>query len=711
MRASGVALLCLLAPLVACRQEPPPSPSVVLISIDTLRADRLPVYGYQGVDTPALDRLAAEGIVFERAWSHYPLTLPSHASVLTGLLPPEHGVRDNAGFRLPANVPHLARDLAAAGYDTAGMVSSYVLRAETGIGDGFAVYDDDVELRRRGGLGAQQRAGTETLERALSWLQERAGSTRPFLLFFHLYEPHSPYAAPEPFAGSHGSPYDDEIAAADHVVGELLAALERRGLYEEALVIVLSDHGEGLGDHGEREHGVLLYREALQVPLLVKLPAGRRAGERVQSAAQLVDVYPTVAEACGLELPPGLAGRSLLSLDPSVERAVYAETFYPRLHFGWSELASSIRGDLHYVHGPRPELFDLGQDPLEMVDVLRSRRRAYRRLLRDVEDRLTPLEPPMPEDAETVRRLASLGYLGSSPPSSEVRPDPRERLPVLADLETGMRLAANDRFAEATRVLGRVVAAEPAMVDAWEALARSQQELGELEASLDSYRQALALSPSAPQLALGAARVLLGLDRGGEAAEHALLALDALPGEAGEVLVRAALAEGDLDAAERHVATVLGDGPDAPASARLVAAEVDAARDRLEEALARVEGALAAADDPVPDLHRLRGNLLARLGRVDEAAEAFGRETALFPDQPRAYAELALLQALSQRPEDAVATLRRLVQEVDSPRGYAVAVRTLRVLGDERGAEALRLHGLRSHPESRALRFLGEADR
>jgi len=683
---------------------------VVLISIDTLRSDHLPAYGYRPTDgpallTPAIDALAADGTLFERAFSHYPLTLPSHASIFSGLLPPRHGVRDNSGYRLGAGVPHLARDLSAAGYATGGAVSAFVLRGETGLGDGFDLYDDDVPLDPRRGLGGQQRPGADTLDAVLPWLRRAAAGERPFFLFLHLYEPHSPYAPPPPFAGRYASPYDGEIAAADAVVGRLVGELRRLGVYRRALVILLSDHGEGLGDHGEAEHGVLLYREALQVPLIVKLPDDRGAGRRVRAAVPLTDVYPTVADLAGLPGGDAAAGRSLADPDALRPQAIYAETFYPRLHFGWSELASLIDGGLHYVHGPRPQLFDLTADAAERHDVLAARRRDFAALRQRTRALLTPLAPPAAEDADTARRLAALGYLGGAVDRDGPRPDPRARLPVLADLQEGMRLAAADRFAEAADRLAAVTAAEPEMVDAWETLARARRGLGELEPALAAYRRALALSPAAPQLALGTAAVLLDLDRPQEAAAHARLALAQLPAEAHEALARAALAQGDTRAAAEHAAACAEAAPGG-VGVLLLAAEVQEAEGDLDGALRAVDEAAAAAADgpPVLDLERLRGHLLARQGHAEAAAAAFEREIAAFPAEPRAYDELALLRALEGRPAAAVATLRRLLAAAETPRSYAAAVRTLRVLGDPGGAEALRRHGLARFPASSALR-------
>ena len=300
MKRACLPWLILLAPLLACATEDTAStdgsPPIVIISIDTLRSDRLPVYGYGEVETPAIDALAQDSILFERAYTHVPLTLPAHASLFTGLLPGEHGVRDNAGYRLDTEGrPYLPRQLSELGYRTGGAVSSFVLRSATGLGRHFDVYDD--RIISPGSELEAERDGASTLDSIRPWV--RSASEQPFLLFLHLYEPHTPYRPPEPYASRYSSAYDGEIAAADRVVGDLIDELRKLGVYDRAAIVLLSDHGEGLGDHGEQEHGVLLYREVLQIPLLLKLPRSERAGTSIATPVALIDVAPTLLELAG----------------------------------------------------------------------------------------------------------------------------------------------------------------------------------------------------------------------------------------------------------------------------------------------------------------------------------------------------------------------------------------------------------------------------
>ncbi len=646
-------LLALLA-LLACGEgeaaaEPTPGapPPIVLISIDTLRADRLPAYGYQPGATPAIDRLARDGIVFEGAWSHSPLTMPSHASILSGLLPPDHGVRDNIGYRFDsAAVPYLPRLLRAAGYATGAAVSAYVLRGEGGFADGFDLYEDAIPKRRRAGVGGLQRPGAETLERALPWLRKNAG--KPFFFFLHLFEPHTPYEAPEPFASRHASPYDGEVAAADRVVGELLAELERLDVYAPAAIVLVSDHGEGLGDHGEDEHGVLLYREALQVPLILKLPGGAHAGRRVKAAAQLVDVAPTLFALAGLELPPAAPGRPLLELlEDGAPRAIYAETFFPRLHFGWSELLSLVEGSRHYIEGPDPELYDLATDPAEERNLLlptgdreeRHRAAGMRRALASYGR--TP-EAPAPVAEEERRKLAALGYIGSASAGDGPLPDPKARLPTVRDLKQGLGAYSAGELEAAVAALGRAVAANPRSLDAWEYLGRSQNELGRPRQALAAFERALELAD----------------------------------GRAGHLAVSAALLSiqaGRVDDALALLGREIPRSPDA-FSLRLLEARTLVLAGRMDQALARADALVREAPENADAVY-LRGAV--HLGRrdFDRAERDLRRALELAGDHTAAMSDLAAL--LQHRGDTAAA--RRLYRRVLE-----------RNPGDRQAAESLR---------------------
>ena len=408
---------------------------VIIISIDTLRADHLPAYGYKNVATPHLDALRRDSVLFENAWSHVPLTLPSHVSLLTGALPAENGVRDNIGYRIDPKRPSLPGLLKQAGYATGAAISAYVLRSNTGLSSMFDFYDDRIPFQSGVGLGALQRSGDETAAAAQQWISQRGAN--PFFLMLHLYEPHTPYDPPEPFHSQYPSaPYDGEIAEADAIVGRFLDFLRAKGLYDRSIVVLLSDHGEGLGQHGEDEHGILLYREALHVPLMIKLPKQELANESIAAPVGLIDVAPTIASLVGARSPKEFRGAALLSglTEKSLAgRTIFSETIYPMLHLGWSAARSLAGERFHYVESAEPELYDFRDDPEEKTNRRADERRTYAAMREQLAAYPIGDVAPAPIDKEEAAKLAALGYLGNaSAGPAGTTPPPEERNRILA---------------------------------------------------------------------------------------------------------------------------------------------------------------------------------------------------------------------------------------------------------------------------------------
>ncbi|MBI3493344.1 MAG: sulfatase-like hydrolase/transferase, partial [Acidobacteria bacterium] len=359
------------------RASAPVSGPIILVSIDTLRADHLPAYGYKNLKTPAIDALATDGVVFERAYSHAPQTLPAHAAILSGLLPFEHGVRDNIGFSVKTGERMLPQMLRERGFTTGGVVSAFVLRKETGIGQGFDFFDGEMPSGTPDQpIGQVQRDGAVSEAIAERWLAS-IGTARAFL-FLHLYEPHKPYAPPERYAQY--APYDGEIAYSDEIVGRLVRYLKSHQLYDRSTIVLLSDHGEGLGDHGEQEHGLFVYEEAIHVPLIVKQESNVGAGRRVAGLVQHIDVVPTILELVKAPVPGNLRGRSLKPVlegtGPLAELSVYSEALYARYHFGWSELTALTDDRYRFIKAPREELYDLQRDPHERENLADDRAQA-----------------------------------------------------------------------------------------------------------------------------------------------------------------------------------------------------------------------------------------------------------------------------------------------------------------------------------------------
>jgi arylsulfatase A-like enzyme/Tfp pilus assembly protein PilF len=709
-----VAAAAFLVPRPATRQGQRAGGPIVIISVDTLRADHVSAYGRRGGATPAIDALAADGVLFERAYSHAPQTLPAHASILTGRLPYRHGVRDNVGFTLPASEVTLPAMLRRAGYRSAAFVSAYVMRSETGIGRQFDVYDASLPPALATSMGGLRRDGGETLAAADAWLADQRDPR--FLLFVHLYEPHRPWRAPSA-PGSRGT-YAGAVAQADALVGRLVERLRARGVYDEATIVFLSDHGEGLGDHGEEEHGVFLYDEAIRVPLIVKLPAARRAGTRIAIPVQHVDLVPTLLDLATIPRPPHtLDGASLASLLTGAsgrlpERAIYGEALYSHYHFGWSELYSLTDARFRFIQAPAPELYDLGTDPGERRNLAASRAAALAGMARALSALGSgPASAPSAVSTEERERLQALGYIGTGggpAASTGHRVDPKDQIQVLERYREGVRLAGERRFEEARSVLRQVLADRPEMVDVWTQLGHVELRAGRHASGIEALEKAVSLAPTATEtiLAVAGAHLRVGaLDR---AAGHARVALDRDPAGAHEVLARVALARGRGQEALAEARLAEQADPGLPMPAFIQGVILYNAR-RYEEAVPLLQQAAARLGPrrlALRDLHFSLGDSLAHAGRDGEAEAALRRELEVFPENSRARASLALLYAAQGRQADAVRALREIIATTPTAESYALAARTLQVVGDARGAEAVAEQGLRAFPSSADLRRL-----
>ena len=675
-----------------------PNAPVILISIDTLRSDHLPAYGYKGVETPHLDRFRKDAILFEQAFSHCPLTFPSHVTMLTGLLPAGSGVRDNIGFRFdPAAQPTLPGLLKSKGYRTGAAVSSYVLRGKTGLGAAFDFYDDAVEVRPGSAQGSLQRSGAETAAIARRWIEQNRNE--PFLFMMHLFEPHVPYAPPAPFAGRYPLAYDGEIAATDQIVGELLDALRTSGIYEKAIVVIVSDHGEGLMDHGEQEHGIFLYREAIQVPLILKLPGNRDGGKSIPEPVGLTDLFPTIAKLVGAAVPPGLAGSPLLET-PAKPRTIFSETIYPRLHLGWSELRSLVGGGHHFIEAPRAELYDLKTDPREATNILADNRRVAASMREAMRPLTVPIAAPQNIDPEEAQKLAALGYLSSSTPAAGgPLPDPKDRIGEIALMREGAQLTQARRFGEAIAKLKSVLAANPRLSDAWSLLARCYEEAEDYENAVAAYRKVIELSPtSSGDTALTLGSVLLKMNRLDEAESHAQLGMHTNPASARLLLGRVALARKDMQKAEQAAKAAMDDELYRIPAAVLLAQALNG-QNKPAEALALTEktaGEIAARGyEPANMLDFARGDALARLNRLDEAAQAFQQEIRHFPHGRQAYANLTVVYAIQGQINEARRTMEAMITANPNAESYRVAAQTFEELGAADEAARWRRRGMR----------------
>ena len=475
-----------------------PRPSVVLVTLDTTRADHLGCYGALRVMTPNIDAVARIGVRFEHAVSPVPLTLPAHTSLLSGMVPRRHGVRDNAGFRLDEKIPLLTERLRDAGYDTAAFVSAAVLDREGGLARGFATYDDNVRVGDRRAFDYEERAASQTMDAVLPKL---AQLKPPFFLWVHFYDPHLPYVPPEPYKSKlAGRPYDGEIAFMDAQLGRLLDAVKRKGVPH--YVALLGDHGESLGEHGETTHGVFLYEATQHVPLVLSGP-GLPTGTTVAGRVGLVDVAPTILAL--LDLPPldGADGRSVLPLVRGAKPApadYEMETYYPSFAYGWAALRGLISGPFKLIDAPRRELYELPTDPRETRDLAASKSQRADLLAASLDRLAGSMASVSPvEDAETQERrerLASLGYVGGSVVPAGGGLDPKDGVKLLPDLEAARHALQLGDPKDAVAPLNRILAKNPTNIPALLALGQSHLATGRTAEAIDVYEKVSGLAPS-----------------------------------------------------------------------------------------------------------------------------------------------------------------------------------------------------------------------
>lgn len=690
------ALVAALILLSGCDRRPEPPRHLVLVTIDTLRADRLGCYGAKDVSTPNLDRLAWEGAMASRATAQVPLTRPSHTSLLTGMYPTRHGIRDNISPARVPEVPTIASVAKAAGFRTAAFVSSIVLASGGGLERGFDLYSDDV-AKSSGAedvpfMNELQRPGDQTMAEAIRWLESNKESR--LFAWIHLYDPHDPYEPPEPYRTRYADrPYDGEVAWSDELVGRLDEALAKLGLREQTLLVVTSDHGEGLGEHRETLHGFFIYQSTLAVPLLLRGP-GVVPGVRIDSLVQTVDLFPTIVEMMGLE-PVGNAELSGASLAPALrgepyrkEPVSYAESLVPLLHFGWSDLRSIRRGKWKYIQAPRPELYDLDADPMEIRNLADSQPelvKGMRGALGEELDRERAVDAAetssVPQDL--LDKLGALGYVGSGAPveSSSPGADPKDKVDEfrvaneliregilllherdyegsvaryrkLLDLdiesfEIHLNLArgllALEQYEEAERNFVEATRRLPSQLEAWEGLAQSRSALSDGKGALAALKEAQRALPQEASLFQREGAILVRMGRGEEARNAYETAVGLAPKDA---LLRGRYGELLRD---------LG--------------EIEASIQRLRE---------ATEIDPKNAVYwNSLGMTLGGNARFAEAETAFRKAVELETENPRYAFNLGLILMRQNRPKEArplFETALRLEPRFEEARRYLAEI-------------------------------------
>jgi arylsulfatase A-like enzyme/Tfp pilus assembly protein PilF len=659
----SLVLLSILA--AGCRESPGAGPSqpgadVLLVTIDTLRADAAGFAGNTRVETPTLDRLAAAGRVFDDAHAHNVVTLPSHANILTGLLPFQHGVRDNSGFVLPSGVPTLAALLKEAGYATGAFVAAFPLDSQFGLNRGFDVYDESFP---RGSDPAEfvmaERRGDQVVAAARTWWNGQRGKRR--FLWLHLYDPHAAYAPPEPFASRYrGNPYLGEVAATDSFLAPLLSPF-LQGRESPGLVIVTADHGEALGDHGELTHGLFAYESTLKVPLIVW--GADVTPQRDSRAARHVDIVPTVLEYLDLKAPQGLPGRSLLAAaDPQPE--VYFEALSTSLNRGWAPLRGLLRERKKLVDLPLPELYDLAADPEEERNLYAVERRTAGALRASLPRESAWPPPKGAVSPEQEARLRSLGYSAGSAPAKSVYTaddDPKTLIGVDRRLHQAVDAYSRGRYEEAAAFSRQAIAERPDLAEAYEHLALALRQLERHAEAIVALQSALDKGANQESLRRQLGQALAEAGRAGEAvAVLEPLAsssnADAATLNALGVALSDAGRHGDAAAVLQRVAARYPNDPKAFENLGIVTLRMD----QPEQARAHLQRALAL-NPSLPIAWNTLGVALYRLAGPAAALDAWERAVAIDPRQYDALFNIGLVAAQTGRSAQARQALSRFV--------------------------------------------------
>ena len=710
-------------------------PNVLLVTLDTTRADHLACYGYAGVSTPNLDAVAGRGVLFEQAATATPLTLPAHSTIMTGMYPTYHGVRVNGNTALSDDQTTLAEVLAARGYETGAFIAAFVLDGRWGLKQGFAHYDDKFDLKKYKhlDLGEVQRPGNEVVDAALAWLD--TAKSKPFFAWVHLYDPHVPYAPPEPYASAYArrgpyGPYDGEIAFMDEQIGRLTDWLARNGLDRSTVVVFVGDHGEALGSHGEGTHGYFIYDYAMHVPFLVATPFDALRGKRVPAQVSTADVFPTILDLVGAAPQAKVQGRSLVGLmfDPGRKDDVpaYGEAMASNIQFGWSSLHALRTPRFKYIDAPRAELYDLVRDAGEQENVLAKSPDVARRMKAEL-DRLmaeTSRDAPVPQaadlDKETMERLTALGYVGAPVSARKASggngplADPKDKIAVFISVTRAGELVLEEKYAEAVVSLESALREEPTIPQALSLLSTCYVELGrpdEAKATLDIL---LKEDPESVQGLISLANILL--DEGKTDDVIALckrtLSVDDKNTQAYTLIGEIYLDKVDYAQALPYLEKALETQPKITRTRlSLAAALVGAAQyDRAEAELK----AILAESPKFPLAHYNLGLLYEEQGRLEEARTAYVAEVEAYPQSYKARFNLGKLLFRMGDKAGSLADMREVVKIAPKlAEGHLMLGRGLLDAGDPLGevqAEVEKGLALAETSELKALGYFLLAD-
>ena len=649
----------------------------ILITVDTLRADHIHCYGFPTIETPFMDFFASKGIKFEKCISQTPLTLPSHTSILTGTLPLFHGVRDNGGFLVPSELITLAEIFKARGYQTAAFVAAYVLDSKWGLDQGFDYYFDNFDLSRfqKISLGSVQRPANEVMDEALSWLEKK--KDEKFFTWIHLYDPHTPYEPPSPFDERYpGRPYAGEIAFTDSQLGRLWQFLEKNNLLDNSFLIFASDHGESLGEHRESTHGFFVYQEGIHVPLIFVTPFERLQGFSSSKVVSLTDIMPTVCEMAEIAIPTQVQGESLLPLffepEEGVHSVAYAETFYPRFHYGWSELKSLQNQRYKLIIAPEMELYDLEEDPDERKNLSLSHRKILEQLKAEADDFIQSYSENALEidyrkiDEETREKLAALGYIGAFSDSSKLKgkklANPKEKIVVFNKLSRAREMGLEGEVDEAVKIIKGIIADDPDIVDAYFAIGNIYFKQGNYKEAIVYFQESFKRKPDDTFTIINIANSYRKMGKNEEAEAFLLENIEKGISDSQLYFILGGMKviQENFDEAIKYYKQCLSLNPSS-ASSHNALGTIYLNREDLSNAEKHIDSALEI-NPKLGNANYNLAQLLEKKGNMPGAMEAYQKELEYTPKHFKASFNLSRLHRLAGREEEEFKYLQKTIE-------------------------------------------------
>ncbi len=660
--------------------------NIIMFTIDTLRADHLECYGYPGVKTPQINSLAEEGILFQYNIAQTPLTLPSHASIMTATYPLYHGIRDNGGFYLDEEHTTFAEAMKTHGYATAAFIAAFVLDSRWGLDQGFDYYYDNFDLTKYKtvSLDSVQRRGDEVLTEAYKWLGQNG--EQKFFAWIHLYDPHTPYDPPEPYKSQYGgrrySLYDGEIAYVDQLMGEFRKFMEEKGLWEKTLIIFTADHGESLGEHKESAHGFFIYDSDVRVPLIVRFPGAKLAGLKITNQVRSIDIMPTVLSAVGGNIPESVQGESFLPLllgqEEETERLAYSETYWPRYHYGWSELKLLRKGQYKFIDAPRPELYNIYENPGETEDMINQRASLGIEMKKELEALIAQYSregideaEPQKIDNDSLIKLQALGYLGSFRTSQKSRgerlADPKDKIELYNEIKMAQFLVTEEKMEQAENAIKDVLDRDPAVLEARYILGNIFSKQEKYEEAIEEYTKALSVDPEYYDAIFG---IALAYKRSGKQ-EEAIVGfkrlIDIDPKDTKPYFHLGDIYEvrGELDEAITNLKSAVALDPESPAFHNNLGA-LYLKKKMYAEAEKEIRTALSFERSiPIQNAHFNLGLLHEERGEIPLAIEEYKKEQETSPYNNKPDFNLGLLYVKINQLDNAIEEFRSCIKKND----------------------------------------------